>query len=73
MGTTFRKYQPEQSFLLPPSPRDWLPEDHLSYFISETVDELDLSGFYAPAGGGESARWMRTRCRPSTSNACTTR
>ena len=48
MGTTFRKYQPEQSFLLPPSPRDWLPEDHLSYFISETVDELDLSGFYAP-------------------------
>ena len=51
MGTTFRKYQPEQSFLLPPSPRDWLPEDHLSYFISETVDELDLSGFYAPYEG----------------------
>ena len=52
MGMTFRKYQPEQSFLLPPSPRDWLPEDHLSYFISETVDELDLSGFYAPYEGG---------------------
>ncbi len=46
MGTTFRNYQPDQSFLLPPSPKDWLPEDHLSYFISETVDQLDLSGFY---------------------------
>jgi transposase len=47
MSTTFRRYQPEQSFLLPPSPRDWLPENHLSYFISETVDTLDLSAFYA--------------------------
>ena len=35
----------------PLAPRDWLPEDHLSYFISETVDELDLSGFYAPYEG----------------------
>jgi len=32
--------------LLPPSPKDWLSEDHLVYFISETVDRLDLSGFY---------------------------
>ena len=46
MPTTFRRYQPEQSFLLPPSPRDWLPENHLSYFISETVDALDLNAFY---------------------------
>ena len=33
-------------FLFPPSPRDWLPEDHLAYFISETVDRLDLGAFY---------------------------
>jgi transposase len=33
-------------FLLPPSPRDWLPEDHLAYFISDTVEALDLSVFY---------------------------
>jgi transposase len=33
-------------FLLPPSPKDWLPEDHLAYFISETVDRMDLSAFY---------------------------
>lgn len=46
MATTFRRYQPDQSFLLPPSPRDWLREDHLVYFISETVDCLDLSAFF---------------------------
>ena len=46
MPTTYRPYRPDQSFLLPPSPKDWLSEDHLVYFISETVDRLDLSGFY---------------------------
>lgn len=46
MPTRYRPYRPEQSFLLPPSPKDWLAEDHLVYFISETVDRLDLSGFY---------------------------
>jgi len=33
--------------LLPPSPSDWLSEDHLAYFVSEVVDHLDLTGFYA--------------------------
>ena len=46
MATSFRRYQPDQSLLLPPSPRDWLSEDHLAYFISETVDSFDLSAFY---------------------------
>jgi len=46
MPTTFRPYAPDQGFLLPPSPRDWLPEEHLAYFISDTVDALDLSAFY---------------------------
>jgi len=46
MATTFRRYSPEQTLLLPPSPRDWLPEGHLAYFISDTVDSLDLSAFY---------------------------
>lgn len=45
MPTTYRPYRPDQSFLLPPSPKDWLSEDHLVYFLSETVDRLDLSGF----------------------------
>lgn len=51
MGTTFRRYAPEQCILLPPSPRDWLPEGHLAYFISDTVDNLDLSAFYEPYEG----------------------
>lgn len=51
MPTTFRPYSPDQSFLLPPSPRDWLPESHLAYFISETVDSLDLAEFYRPYQG----------------------
>ena len=51
MATTFRCYNPEQALLLPPSARDWLPEGHLAYFISDTIDNLDLSAFYAPYEG----------------------
>jgi transposase/IS5 family transposase len=48
MPSNYREYQPEQSYLLPPSPSDWLPENHLAFFISEVVDEMDLSAFYGP-------------------------
>jgi transposase len=51
MPTTFRPYSPDQALLLPPSVRDWLPEGHLSHFISDTIDALDLSGFYRPYQG----------------------
>ncbi len=44
----FRAYQPEQPLLLPPDLREWLPEDHLVYTVSELVDALDLAAFYAP-------------------------
>jgi transposase len=43
MAMTYRPYVPEQDFLLPPSLREWLPEDHLVYFVSDLVDQLDLS------------------------------
>jgi transposase len=43
MAKTYRAYLPDQDFLLPPSPRDWLPEDHLVYFVSDLVDQLNLS------------------------------
>src|SRR5712692_5615977 len=43
MAKTYRSYLPDQDFLLPPSPRDWLPEDHLVYFVSDLIDQLDLS------------------------------
>jgi transposase len=43
MAKSYRPYFPEQDFLLPPSLREWLPEDHLSYFVSDLIDQLDLS------------------------------
>jgi transposase len=43
MAKTYRPYCPDQMFLLPPSLRDWLPENHLVYFVSDVVDQLDLS------------------------------
>ncbi len=43
MAKTYRPYVPEQDLLLPPSLRDWLPEDHLAYFVSDLVDHVDLS------------------------------
>jgi transposase len=36
----------EQELLLPPSLREWLPEDHLAWFVLDAVDEIDLSVFY---------------------------
>ncbi len=46
MGASYRPYQPDQPYLLPPSLREWLPEDHLAYFISDTIDVLDLRVLY---------------------------
>jgi transposase len=43
MAKTYRSYLPEQSLLLPPSLREWLPDGHLAYFVSDVVDQLDLS------------------------------
>ena len=43
MGKTYRPYVPEQDLLLPPSLRDWLPENHLAYFVGDVIDQLDLS------------------------------
>ena len=51
MPTTFRPCAPDQSLLFPPSPRDWLPEGHLAFFIAETVAVLDLRRFYEPYEG----------------------
>ena len=48
MAKTFRPYVPEQELLLPPSLNDWLSADHLAYFVSELVDELDLTEIVAP-------------------------
>jgi len=46
MATSFLPYEPKQDFLLPPSLSEWLPENHLAYFVSEVIDRLDLQKFY---------------------------
>jgi transposase len=43
MAKTYRSYLPEQNLLLPPSLREWLPDEHLVYFVSDVVDQLDLA------------------------------
>src|SRR5712671_3069678 len=50
MGKSYRGYHPEQDFLLPPSLREWLPENHLVYFVSDVVDNLNLSALDAVYG-----------------------
>ena len=39
---TFRPWQPEQTSMLPPSPSDWLSDDHQVYVLLDQVYELDL-------------------------------
>ena len=40
MPTSYRPYLPDQGLLLPTSLSEWLPEDHLAYFISDAVDAI---------------------------------
>jgi transposase len=37
----------DQELLLPPSLSEWLPDDHLAWFVLDAVAELDLAAFYA--------------------------
>ena len=43
MSKTFRPYEPDQIFLMPASLREWLSSNHLAYFVSDVVSQLDLS------------------------------
>jgi transposase len=42
MAKSYRAWTPGQSYLLPPSPNEWLPEDHLAYFVLDLLEDLDL-------------------------------
>jgi len=50
---TFKPYNPDQLFLLPPALRDWLPEGHLALFISDVVEALDLTPIVAAYDEGD--------------------
>lgn len=39
----YRAWPQGQSYLFPPSPQDWLPDDHLVYFVLDTVELLDIA------------------------------
>jgi transposase len=58
MGQNFLSCDRDQVLLLAPNMADWLPEDHLAWFVIETVDQLDLSaiyGYYRQDGRGRAA------------------
>jgi transposase len=58
MGYNFVAVEREQLMLMPPSVADWLPEDHLAWFVLDVVAELDLTGFlsgYRADGRGGAA------------------
>jgi transposase len=46
MAQNFLSCDREQDFLMPPSVRDWLPADHLAWYLLDVVERLDLSAFY---------------------------
>jgi len=43
MSKTYRPYEPDQMFLLPPSLIEWLPKDHLVFFVRDVLERIDLS------------------------------
>jgi transposase len=47
MAYNFLPAERDQLYVMPPSVRDWLPEDHLAWFVLDVVEALDLSVFYA--------------------------
>src|SRR6266567_2338407 len=62
MAMNFLACDREQPFLMPPDPRDWLPEDHLAWFLLGSVEEIDLSAFY---GSYRMDGWGRAAFEPS--------
>ena len=46
MSASYIPYCPQQQQLLPCALQDWLPEGHLAYFISDTVDSLNVGAFH---------------------------
>jgi hypothetical protein len=47
MPQNFMTCDRDQVLLMPPDLRDWLPQDHLAWFVLSAVEQMDLSQFYA--------------------------
>ena len=67
MAQNFIDCDREQAFLMPPSLRNWLPADHLAWFVIETVERLDLAVFYASY---RAERHGRAAYEPSMMRVC---
>ncbi len=61
MAPNFLLCDRDQELLLPPSLRDWLPADHLAWFVLDAVEEMDLSAFY---GAYREDGWGRAAFEP---------
>ena len=46
MAYNFLPCDRNQVYLLPPSLADWLPQDHLAWFVLDAVEQIDLKQFY---------------------------
>jgi hypothetical protein len=68
MAYNFLACDRDQALLLPPDLRDWLPADHLAWFVLDVVDQLDL-GSVPPARSNAAA----TKTSPSASWPATAR
>jgi transposase len=62
MPQNFLECDREQVFLMPPDPREWLPEGHLAWFVLASVEQMDLSAFY---GSYRADGWGRAAFEPS--------
>jgi transposase len=47
MAQNFIECDREQELLLPPSLREWLPDDHLAWYVIDAVAAIDLESFYS--------------------------
>lgn len=47
MSRKFREWTPDQDYLFPPSTRDWLPENHLVYFLLDVSQQIDITPILA--------------------------
>jgi len=47
MAHNYTECNRDQMYLLPPDMKDWLPEDHLSFFLIDAISQMDLSAFHA--------------------------
>lgn len=56
MARNYRPVDRDQPFLLPPDMRDWLPREHLVWFLLEVIGQLDTSGLHAAAKRGGTGR-----------------